>query len=73
MGMAQLRVDAPRIRANHGPAAGQKLRSARRAADQTSTPSSDMEWSKSVRHGIPLSILAVDIDHFKNFNDRTAT
>lgn len=30
----------------------------------------DMEWSRSVRHGYPLSILTVDIDHFKNFNDQ---
>ena len=30
----------------------------------------DMEWSRSVRHGYPLSLLAVDIDHFKNFNDQ---
>ena len=28
------------------------------------------EWSRSVRHDHPLSILAVDIDHFKAFNDR---
>lgn len=31
---------------------------------------SDMEWSRSVRHGYPLSILTVDIDHFKHFNDQ---
>lgn len=30
----------------------------------------DMEWSRSVRHDYPLSILSVDIDHFKNFNDQ---
>ena len=30
----------------------------------------DMEWSRSVRHDYPLSILTVDIDHFKNFNDQ---
>ncbi|MGE5385199.1 MAG: GGDEF domain-containing protein [Betaproteobacteria bacterium] len=28
------------------------------------------EWSRSVRHDYPLSILSVDIDHFKNFNDQ---
>ena len=31
---------------------------------------SDMEWSRSMRHGYPLSILTVDIDHFKDFNDQ---
>ncbi|SFN57732.1 diguanylate cyclase (GGDEF) domain-containing protein [Formivibrio citricus] len=31
---------------------------------------SDMEWARSVRHGYPLSILTVDIDHFKHFNDQ---
>ena len=30
----------------------------------------DKEWSRSVRHDYPLSILSVDIDHFKNFNDQ---
>lgn len=30
----------------------------------------DKEWSRSERHGYPLSILSVDIDHFKNFNDQ---
>ena len=30
----------------------------------------DKEWSRSVRHGYPLSILSVDIDHFKEFNDQ---
>lgn len=30
----------------------------------------DKEWSRSVRHDSPLSILSVDIDHFKNFNDQ---
>ncbi|MFT3848219.1 MAG: GGDEF domain-containing protein [Propionivibrio sp.] len=29
-----------------------------------------MEWSRSVRHDSPFSILTVDIDHFKNFNDQ---
>ena len=29
-----------------------------------------MEWSRSVRHDYPLSVLSVDIDHFKNFNDQ---
>ncbi len=27
-------------------------------------------WSTSLRHGDPLSCIAIDIDHFKNFNDR---
>ena len=34
------------------------------------TEFADMEWARSVRHGYPLSILTVDIDHFKNFNDQ---
>ncbi|WP_176785771.1 GGDEF domain-containing protein [Propionivibrio dicarboxylicus] len=29
----------------------------------------DKEWSRSLRQGAPLSILSVDIDHFKSFND----
>lgn len=29
----------------------------------------DKEWSRSQRHGSALSILSVDIDHFKSFND----
>ncbi len=29
-----------------------------------------IEWARSVRLACPLSILAVDIDHFKTFNDR---
>lgn len=29
----------------------------------------DKEWSRSLRHRAPLSILSVDIDHFKSFND----
>ena len=33
------------------------------------TEFADKEWSRSTRHGYPLSILSVDIDHFKNFND----
>lgn len=30
----------------------------------------DKEWLRSVRHGRPLSVLSVDIDHFKTFNDQ---
>lgn len=30
----------------------------------------DKEWSRSVRHGHPFSVLSVDIDHFKIFNDQ---
>lgn len=30
----------------------------------------DQAWSRSVRHDYPLSILSVDIDHFKTFNDQ---
>lgn len=29
----------------------------------------DKEWSRSQRHRSPLSVLSVDIDHFKSFND----
>ncbi len=34
------------------------------------TEFADKEWSRSVRHGYPLSILSIDIDHFKSFNDQ---
>ena len=28
------------------------------------------EWSRSLRSGLPLSLLMIDVDHFKAFNDR---
>lgn len=28
------------------------------------------EWSRSMRSGTPLSLLMIDVDHFKAFNDR---
>ena len=34
------------------------------------TEFADLEWSRSKRHGSPFSILSVDIDHFKLFNDQ---
>lgn len=34
------------------------------------TEFADKEWSRSKRHGSSFSILAVDIDHFKLFNDQ---
>ena len=30
----------------------------------------DREWARSQRHGSPFSVLSVDIDHFKSFNDQ---
>lgn len=34
------------------------------------TEFADKEWARSVRHASPFSILSVDIDHFKLFNDQ---
>ena len=28
------------------------------------------EWSRSQRHDLPLTLLLIDVDHFKRFNDR---
>ncbi|GLC92253.1 GGDEF domain-containing protein [Cupriavidus sp. TA19] len=38
----------------------------RRALDDAA----DKEWRRSRRDGLPLSLLMVDVDHFKQFNDR---
>lgn len=38
----------------------------RRALDEFAS----REWSRSLRHGYPLSFLMLDIDYFKRYNDR---
>lgn len=38
----------------------------RRTLDQTL----DREWARAKRSGTPLSLLMIDVDHFKAFNDR---
>src|SRR5208337_4169288 len=38
----------------------------RRAFDEALTP----EWKRGVRYGGQISLLMLDIDHFKRFNDR---
>ncbi|MGO4304162.1 sensor domain-containing diguanylate cyclase [Cupriavidus sp. RAF12] len=38
----------------------------RRALDDAA----DLEWRRARRHNQPLSLLMVDVDHFKQFNDR---
>ena len=30
----------------------------------------DEEWARAQRHGLPLSLLLIDVDHFKRYNDR---
>lgn len=29
----------------------------------------DEEWARAQRHGLPLSLLLIDVDHFKRYND----
>ena len=32
----------------------------------------DQEWRRMMRHGTPLSLLMIDVDYFKRFNEATA-